>query len=443
MFSALKQKIRWLTTHAFVRKAAILQIAGGTASVLQSLAGVVLARLLKPDLFGQYSLAFSIASIASIVLASGFQDALMPIIARGHARHDADEVLTGFGYWTKWICASAVFVLLVVLLLPLVTAHLYGNAAVGAFAAVILIASLISSSLLSLVQVAAQIAGRITMLAWMTLSDMIIRYAGAIILTVIGLRVLGASLGHFIGAIIVAVSVLPVFLSIRSRDPIIPGFRAIVKRAWNIPWNVHFTRGAWVWVDRNFGMLYQALPIAMVGLYIPIASVAFFKLAFGYLNTGMAILGPVSILLNTEFAKVQITSPDRLRSVFLRVSLMGMALAGGVTIFAALVGRWVFLLLYGQAYMNGVPLVYGFMLYGVLYGLGIGLGPMWRALGQVRTSVLINLCVLILGIPLGLFLVRVYGSWGGVVAVTLWYAAAHGVSFFFLLRRLRQLKSSE
>lgn len=438
MMHAIKEKVRWLTTHAFVRKAVVLQIAGGTASIVQSLAGVVLARLLKPELFGQYSLAFSIASVASVVLASGFQDALMPVIARGHARGDAEEVLDGFAYWAKWIGASVIFVGLVSIALPAITARLYGGMAVGAFAVVILIASLISSSLLSLAQVAAQIAGRINALAGMTLSDMIIRYGGAIVLTGVGLQVLGASAGHLIGAIIVAIGVVPVFVWLQKQDTLLPRLRSIVARARSIPWQMHRSRGIWVWVDRNFGMLYQALPIAIVGLYVPIAHVAFFKLAFGYLNTGMAVLGPVSLLLNTEFARVQVSSPERLRLAFIKVSMMGMAIAGGVTAFSAVVGYWVFRVLYGSAYLDGVPLVYGLTLYGTIFGLGIGLGPMWRALNKVRISVYINLVVLGIGIPLGLWLVRQYGSWGGVAMVTLWYGAAHLGSFFYLLRELRR-----
>ncbi|HXK37076.1 MAG TPA: oligosaccharide flippase family protein [Candidatus Paceibacterota bacterium] len=434
----IKEKLSWLTAHAFVRKAVTMQIAGGAASVIQSLAGVILARVLKPDLFGQYSLAFSIASVASIALASGFQDALMPVIARGHSRGDAGEILTGFAYWAKWIGVSVVFVILVVIFLPLVTTNLYGNAAIGAFAGVILAASLVSSSILSVTQVAAQVVGRINVLALLTLSDMLVRYIVAVVLTIGGLSVLGASIGHLIGALIMAVTVIPIFVWVRSSDRFIPTLRSIVLRARSIPWRIHFSRGAWVWLDRNFGMLYQALPIAIVGLYVPIANVAFFKLAFGYLNTGMAVLGPVSILLNTEFARVQVTSPERLRSAFIRVSLMGMVIAGAVTAFAALVGHWVFLLLYGRVYMDGVPLVYGLILYGVIFGLGIGLGPMWRALNRVRVSVMINLFVLGIGVPLGLWLVHRFGTWGGVAMVTLWYGAAHLGSFIYLLRELRK-----
>lgn len=438
LFVLLKGKIDYFRRHLFVRRAVVFQMANGAASVLQSLAGVVIARLLQPELFGQYALAFSVASVASIVLATGIQDALMPVLARGYARGDANEMRIGFGYWTKWIGASIIFVAIVAALLPLVTSRLYGSAMIGGFAAIILAASLVSSSLLSIVQVAAQVAGRITTLAWLTLADMITRYGIAVVLAFIGLGVLGASAGHLVGAVVIMLVGWPVFYVLRCKDPLLPSMRSIISTAFKIPWRLHLSQGLWVWADRQFGMLYQVLPVAMVGLMVPIAHVAFFKLAFGYLNTALALLGPLSVLLNTELAKMQIRAPERLRSSFIKLSLAGMACSTALVVGAALVGYWAFRILYGSVYLPGVPLVYGLVAYGMFFGLGIGLGPMWRVLGKVKISVAINLCIFAFGVPLGLWLLRQFGLWGGVVMVTLWYAIAHVVSFCYLAHLLKK-----
>jgi O-antigen/teichoic acid export membrane protein len=421
----------------FLRKAILFQVATGAASVLQSIAGIILARALKPELFGEFSLAFSVASVASIILATGIQEALMPRIAHAHTNGDGDAILSGFGYWAKWIGVSVLFVVIAAALLPLVTTHLYGNAAIGAFAAVILFASLVSSSLLSIAQVNAQIIGRISTLSWLTLTDMIARYGVSVALVLVGAGVFGASFGHLVGAVLMAVVAWFVILQTTRKDPLLPNVPHILNRARTVSWRLHLSQGLWVWVDRNFGMLYQALPLVFIGIAVSVTQVAFFKLAFGYLNTAFALLMPLSVLLNTEFAKIQAQTPERLRSSFIKMSLGGMALAGVLSAFALLVGRWVFLFLYGVAYLPSVPLVYGLGVYGVLFGLGIGLGPMWRTLGRVRISVIINLCVLVVGIPLGLWLVHAYGSWGGVFMVTLWYAAAHLISFFYLLSVLK------
>lgn len=434
---SIKERINYLIKHRFIRGAAMFQAANGVASVLQSLAGVVLARVLQPELFGQYSLAFSVAAVASIFLASGVQDALMPIIARKHSTSDGEGVLDGFAYWAKCIGISTVVVLVIVVALPSITLRLYGDAGIGILAGVILVASLVSSGLLSITQVSAQISGRIATLSWLTLGDMLARYGASVILTLVGLKALGASLGHLLGAIVVIGVSAFVFRRLGHSDPLLPSLRAIWSRAKTIFIQDHLAQSAWVWIDRNFGMLYQALPVAMVGLAVPVVSVAYFKLAFGYINTGLALLGPLSVLLNTEFARMQVRQPDRLIRNFIRVSLGGMLLGGIIAGGAALVGPWVFRVLYGSVYMAGAQLAYGLVVYGALFGLGIGLGPMWRAIGRVRLSVIINVLVMAVGLPIGFWLTHTYGAWGGIIMVTVWYAMAHIASFLYLLRHLQ------
>jgi len=73
-------------------------------------------------------------------------------------------------------------------------------------------------------------------------------------------------------------------------------------------------------------------------------------------------------------------------------------------------------------------------------GIGVGLGPMWRAINKVRVSIIINLVTLIIGIPVGLFLIRSYGSWGTVAMVTAWFTASQVVSFIYLARFLKSKK---
>ena len=78
----------------------------------------------------------------------------------------------------------------------------------------------------------------------------------------------------------------------------------------------------------------------------------------------------------------------------------------------------------------------GLIVYGALYGIGVGLGPMWRAIGNVKVSIVINLVILGVGIPFGLWLIKSYGLWGSVVMVTVWFTVSHLVSFVYLFRKL-------
>jgi len=58
----LKNRISYLYRHRFIRNTATL--GGGTlvGNLVQGVVGIVLARLLQPELFGVYALALSLSS---------------------------------------------------------------------------------------------------------------------------------------------------------------------------------------------------------------------------------------------------------------------------------------------------------------------------------------------------------------------------------------------
>jgi O-antigen/teichoic acid export membrane protein len=107
-----------------------------------------------------------------------------------------------------------------------------------------------------------------------------------------------------------------------------------------------------------------------------------------------------------------------------------------VTAIAALVAQPVFTILYGAVYAPAVSLVYWLIPFGALFGLGVALGPMWRALNKVKISIGINVVALSIGIPLGMVALAQWGMVGAVAMVTGWYTVSHGVSFTYLVRLL-------
>ena len=197
----------------------------------------------------------------------------------------------------------------------------------------------------------------------------------------------------------------------------------------------------WVAVDRNMGNLYMALPVVLTGIYVSTGDVSFFKLAFGYLNIVLSLLGPISTLLNMEFPKIQVEDPGKLRSSFIRISLLGLLISVVLTLGAIFISPLAFRILYGESFLPSVSYVFGLVAYGALFGIGVGLGPMWRAINKVKVSIIINLIILGAGIPLGLWLIKSYGLWGSVIAVTLWFGVSHLVSFVYLYQKLKEYEN--
>ena len=191
-------------------------------------------------------------------------------------------------------------------------------------------------------------------------------------------------------------------------------------------------------IDRNIGNLYMTLPVVLTGIYVSTGEVAFFKLAFGYLNLALSLLGPVSVLLNMEFPKIQVEEPQKLRSNFIRISLLGLMTSLVLTLGAIVVSPLAFRILYGESFVPSVSYVFGLVIYGALFGIGVGLGPMWRAINRVKVSIMINLIILGAGVPLGLLMIRQWGLWGAVVMTTIWFSISHLISFIYLLRHLNE-----
>ena len=189
-------------------------------------------------------------------------------------------------------------------------------------------------------------------------------------------------------------------------------------------------------IDRNVAMLYFILPVIMAGIYISATEVGYFKLAFGYINLAMTILVPVSVLLNVVFPKMKVGEEKNLRKNFIKVSVYSTVISFLVTIAIVLASTFAFRFIYGENFLPSVRYVWGLFIYGALFGIGVGLGPMWRALNRVKVSILINTLVLIVGIPLSLFLMSRLGGWGAVISVTFLVTVSHLISFIYLVRNI-------
>ncbi|HTP56742.1 MAG TPA: oligosaccharide flippase family protein [Candidatus Paceibacterota bacterium] len=439
----LLERIRQFSAHHLVRKTAILQVGSISGTLVQALAGVLLARMLGPDSYGRFALAFSIAAVCSVFIGGSLTDAIAPSLSRAWAGRDRKDYLATVGFYLRFVAVCAVVTLGVIAMLPWITGHLYSDAGLGWLASVIIIASIISVSVFALVQLSLQVAGRFAWLSSLTFADVVTRYGASVAFVLAGFGVSGAVTGHLVGAAVILVVAATLYVRIERREPFLPMFRTFVRLAREAVWQPLLKPTLLVLADSNFALLYGALPVAMVGLYVRGAELAYFKLAFGYLMLAMTAMGPVSTVMNVHFPTIQTTEPKQLRRVFFRVTAAAVALSTAITIVILAVSPLVFRILYGRVYLPAIPYVYGFAIFGAFFGLGVGLGPMWRALNKVSTSILINSITLGLGIPLGLWLIHQWHLWGAVAMVTIWYTASHAASFVYLLRHLNGSDSIE
>lgn len=437
--NVLKNKISNFRQNRFIKDVAVLESGTMAGNFLNAVVGIFLARLLQPELFGIYALAMSLASVFAIFLGIGAQEAIVTVLGEEYAKGDKKEIKNALGFLIKITVITGLIVLVGAFFAPLIAKFFYGDFRIGAFAAIVIVASVISSSLFSISRIILQVGGKIKQMTILGFGDQLIRSVLSLTLVILGFGVLGAVTGHLIGAIIVFIASFLVWEAFKKENKIFPSIRSLIKTFWSARLKKYLGFSVWIAIDRNIGMLFVILPVALTGIFVSASEVTFFKLAFGYLNLALGFLGPISTLLNVEFPKIKVEENGKLAGSFTKISFYSLGLSALLVLGAVIVSPIAFKVLYGQAFMPSVKYVFGLFIYGALMGMGVGLGPMWRAINKVKVSILINTIVLGAGIPLGLWLIKTYGLWGSVIMVTFWFTVSHLVSFIYLRKKLKTL----
>lgn len=445
MFSPwLSRVLAYLKRQRFIKNVIFLQTGSFAGNIIQALAGVFMARLLQPDLFGVYALAFGLAGVASFFLGTGTHDAIAAVLGETYTQKDGKKTAEALTFLLKISLTAGLLACLgAFLIAPVAADFLYQNAKIGVYAVIIVLASAVSNSFFSITSMVLQVAGKIKAMTVWIVSDQAVRYGLSLLLVVLGLGVGGGVSGHLAGAAVMLIAAQFVWRWAGKKNEVLPAVRILWANFRKVPFKRYFNFSFWTSIDRNLASLYSVLPILLTGIFVRASEVSFFKLSFAYVNLALSLLAPISVLLNIEFPRLKIEDGRRLRKNFIRVSSCALGLSAVLTVAALAVAPWAFRFFYGESFMPSVKYVSGFLIYGALFGLGVGLGPMWRAVNRVKTSIKINLATLGAGIPLGLLLIKKFDVWGAVMTVTLWFTVSHFISFIYLSRILKENKNIE
>src|SRR3989344_1288898 len=98
---SLKEHFLYIYRHRFIKQTATLQIGSFGGTIVQAVAGILIARLLQPELLGIYSLAFGLASMTSLVIGMGIQEAVSSLLGRAYAQKDETEIGNILGFMLK------------------------------------------------------------------------------------------------------------------------------------------------------------------------------------------------------------------------------------------------------------------------------------------------------------------------------------------------------
>src|SRR3990167_6567848 len=432
----IKDRITYFRQHRFVKNLAILQIGNFSNTFIQGLTGIIIARLLQPELFGVYAISFSLAGLLVLVVSFGIQDTGATIVSGTYAHEEHKGTREAFMFLGRMVSLIAVLSIIVTLIAPSLAGKIYHNPLIGWYAGILVMASFISNTFLNFSALAYLVLGKVKQMTLLTFTDQTLRNVLSVLLIVGGLGITGAMSGHLFGAVIMLIVSIILWECLRREHSIFPSVREFFTRSAGLQVRKHISFSAWVALDKNIATLFNLLPVLMVALYVSATDVGYFKISLAYVNLVIGLMGPISTLLNVELPRMREENPETLRKNFIRVSMYSLLCSVVLTIGALIISPIALRILYGHSFVPGVKYILGLGIYGAFLGIGIGLGAMWRSLHKVKVSILINTITLAIGIPSGLYLIKHFEVWGAVIMISAWFTVSHMASFFYIIRHM-------
>ena len=97
----LYQKAKSFSKISFVRDVGVLQVGRAIFIIFNTASSIILARLLKPELYGIYGLVFAFVGLIGIFLAWGGDYASLTLLPQAYAKKDRTEIKNILAYYVK------------------------------------------------------------------------------------------------------------------------------------------------------------------------------------------------------------------------------------------------------------------------------------------------------------------------------------------------------
>src|SRR3989344_844191 len=106
----IKNRIEYLRGHWFVKNLLFFQAGDFAANIIQALIGIFIVRLLQPENYGIYALAFSLAGFMTVFLGLGTPAAATTLLSEAHDKNDRAMMKEVFAFLAKMTFILSVLV---------------------------------------------------------------------------------------------------------------------------------------------------------------------------------------------------------------------------------------------------------------------------------------------------------------------------------------------
>lgn len=435
----------------FVQDTLALQLGGLGVTALGMVAWIVVPVALGPEKYGIWALAQSFLSIWDTLNLTGLGVTVSTLLAVAVGARDEPEILRLLGVFVRVsLLWGGLSVAVLALVGPPLAQALYpeaaqagGGAQIGALAAALALTLLIDP-FYALVTTALQSRRSMRLLAALQTANQLVLTACLVAAALLRPEPAALVAARLAYSLITALLALGVYQRQRGQGMVVyPPLRAVLARARTVSYRPYWRFGLANALDKNAAQLFTQLPLQLTGMVGGLA-------AAGFLQLALRLFQQASVFTSAVFSNLQAVVPQavgrgdyaRLYRDFKRLTLT--LLAGGLLFYGALALAgpalviWVVAPLFGEEWLNVIPLLPVLAVFGVATTVGGIFGPLYRAFDMAGAALAIKVAALALMIPLGVALIDALGAVGGAWTISGLYAVSVALTAAVTLPALRR-----
>jgi O-antigen/teichoic acid export membrane protein len=285
-------------------------------------------------------------------------------------------------YFQATLVATAVMVLMIILT-PLLTAWLHGNAEISNYIRIVLLNSILQPANLILF-VVLQIGHKVARVAIIENIADVAQLAISTVLLLLGWGVMGILAGTLIVSLVTA----PLYLYLyqcAARELKFPSLGEITKTLTRRDTGKYAVQGFWIAFDQNIGKnLYPNLFFVVLSATTSLQTVGIFRLAFRLAGMPLSVIMPsITRMTTVSIPRIAALNPSHLLSACKKLIFgsVGLALASGIA--AAVVVPPLIPIVYGNAFAAATPLFLLLLLTNVMSATHVISVPLLRVFQRV------------------------------------------------------------
>ncbi|MEM6283383.1 MAG: hypothetical protein AAF787_14405 [Chloroflexota bacterium] len=417
-------------SRKFVQDTITLQIGKGAVLVISLAGSIAVPRLMQPEDYGVWQLTMTLFSLWQLLDLTGLVPGAHTRLPEAVGARDEDALLRFMAFYLRtaliYSAASTLLLLGLHLLTPLATS-LYpdsDNARAIVTMAVLLTLRRPLDMLFALFVITFSSRRQMRYVATIQSLNQLILTAATVCAVIIYPLPIALVTAQLLYSLVTCTLVMAFYQRTRRSDETVV-FPAIVEivRATTLPYprnelGFGFSNA----LDKNLSLLFTLLPVQITGRVAGEVAAGQLGLALSIVRQGNFFAA--SVLDNLRAVIPQAVGRGDYKRLWLNFRRVLGGLAGGAILFygtLALLAPFI-PLLYGEKWVETVPLVQILVLFGLLVTLGGVFGPLYRVFNFMRGVLIYRGLTLAVGIPVGWWLIRQYGATGGAIMVVLLFA---------------------